>query len=390
MKLNNYKKVLLTILMSMLLLTLKMPSGTPLYKITYVLLFFYFICKNSTRKTGKINRISLSLWMIVIIWGILLSFLYGINERNIENLSWVLSIAVVPYCMSQMFRKDEDRVFIYRVIIAITIAIAISGLYESYTGVFYHLTNDIYALNKNTYGFYRPNTIFFNVNDNAIFMFCCTVIAFFYPHEQKEAKYIRLLALFLYGGNILMTDSRGALLALAVFMALYYSYQIGSSKRYTLIFGIILLSFFYLPVVLSDEFFSLSDRLPVWEASLANVKDTGFLGVGPGMIANINEQHYVGVDITAVHNFFLELFCDYGIIGLSCILLWFFSMLTIANKTKERITRSILMASLISMLFATITCSSLIGKAFPLLFFSVIIAEINRQEDKNCFLKLRI
>ena len=376
------KRTFYFVLITLVIVTIKVPfiQEIPLYSLLYLYYFVVYIDKKSINGLLRWHVIWL---LIMLLWGLFLSMYYGISSENVYNLIWLLSLIIVPVCISSFFKNENQRLYIYQILIFLTIAIAVSGVYESLTGHFYPLTKEKYAVRLNSFGLYRPNTIFYNTNDNAIFFFICIVFAYMYPHQRYESKYIRMASLFLFAFNIWMVDSRGAELAFVMFLLIYYYLTLNKKLRWLLAFITIPILFIWLPYVIQDEFFDMSDRLPIWLNSYNHLKDTDFIGVGPGMISAYNELHYSGLtEVSDVHNFFLELFCDYGIVAIVTIPIWYFSYLRYCLKNKNFECFPQILSTLVALLLASITCSSLVGKSMIILLFGIILSEIKRSERK--------
>ena len=141
--------------------------------------------------------------------------------------------------------------------------------------------------------------------------------------------------------------------------------------------GIIVLPF--LSLILRSEFLDDGGRWGIWVMSLRTLASTYFLGVGPGEIAWVNLDQNVFADTYAVHNFILELFCDYGIIGFSALMVWLVYLIRKGFEMFEREIDYKMLPAIIAFLLSSITCSSIIGKGFTLFFFAVIVAEMNRK-----------
>lgn len=372
-----FTNISLFALVGILITSIKMPivDSFPVYRVLFPILAVSIFRKWSVRGLVKITART---WGGIFVWGLILSLSYGFNEQNFLSLSWVFSMIVVPYCISYYMYGTQSRLQIYRSMMLICFIIAISGIYEGYTGRYYHLTLGSYAYTKNIYGLYRPNTIFYNVNDNAIFMLCCLIFGFLYPSKGKETVYVRIFSVLLYGGNILLVDSRGAILGTIVFFLIAYMHKRTTIERIGLLVLLFIVFLFFIPQIVNSSFFEMGGRMAIWEKSFSQLQSTSYYGVGPGMIAMVNESHYTGLEVSAVHNFILELFCDYGILGLLFLIIWFVGLYTYTHKMRNERQKWVIIGALLAFICASITSSSLIGKTFPILFFSIIISEIVR------------
>lgn len=374
--------VLLFILMAMTIVTIKIPGtkNVPFYPFIY-LLFFLCIPYKLAYKQPTL-KIAAYCWGIIFLWGCLLALRRGFNSHHFDNLLWTVSVFLSCHVLSALMIFKERRYWIYRFFIVVSLLIALSGVYEGLTGIFYHETDAVYLYQKTALGFYRPNTIFYNVNDNAIFATLCLILSSFYPKNPKrlfEYRVVRILSLVLFGANIIMVDSRGAELATVAFLALnFIFYRYKDNARFVLIMsGIIVLPF--LSLILRSEFLDDGGRWGIWVMSMRTLASTYFLGVGPGEIAWVNLDQNVFADTYAVHNFILELFCDYGIIGFSALMVWLVYLIRKGYEMFEKEIDFKMLPAIIAFLLSSITCSTLITKGFSLLFFAIIVAEMNRK-----------
>lgn len=362
----------------MTIVTIKMPGTTdfPIYIVLY-LLFFFFIPHKLKYKNRVLQNTSYC-WGIILIWGCLLAFIYGFNSNHFKNLAWTFSVLISFHVISALMLFNKRRIWIYRFFIIISFLIAVSGIYEGITGIYYHETDANYLYAQTEFGFYRPNTIFYNVNDNAIFSTLCLIISFFYPNTYKEHRIVRILSLLLFGANIIMVDSRGAELATASFLALsFIFYKFKKNARLVIILSCLIVLPF-LSMILQLEFLDVGGRNAIWAMCLRSLANSNFIGVGPGEIATVNMQYNTFADVYAAHNFILEMLCDYGIIGGLVLIIW---LLYLMKKAYEMFRNEIhfsMLPAIVAFLLASITCSSLIGKGFSILFFAFVVAEMNK------------
>lgn len=347
------------------------------YPFLYMCIFLFIIFQQSIVSNAKVIHHSANCWIAIFLWGVLLSFANGFTQENFTTLMWCLSFVTMPVVFLYYSMGDKRYRFFRFAILLACLPIGLLGVYEALTGHYVHETHVSYSYFKNFMGYYRPNTIFYNVNDNAVFCLISLILSYFVEGTDTFKKWIRIMCLAVFGFNIIMVDSRGAELGLVVFLCVFYS---RTMKAYwkagaLMLFPVVLfLGFVYWDY---ESFFEFGSRTPVWNISLSNLRNTGYLGVGPGMIATINERVFAYADIYAVHNFILELFCDFGIFGLVALLWWYGNLIkvTLAVRTVDPEKSALLFSALLAFLAVSITCSSLVGKSFPVLFFAIIIAE---------------
>lgn len=375
--LSNQYRLWVLCIVGIIIYSIKIPFTQSVALFPFIYFFFYLRERSEIESFVSVQIVSKICWFVIFVWGLFLSLLYGFTIDNFKTLMWCLSFITMPVVISYHSRDFEHYNFFRFAILLACFPIGLLGVYEALTGHFLHETHESYLYFKNDYGFYRPNTIFFNVNDNAVFCLVCVIWTFFIDGEKSLKKWLRLFSIVIFGLNIFMVDSRGAELGFVIFLAVYYYRNVtGTIKTYAFISAIVAIIFGLLYFDY-ESFFELGSRQYIWEMSLQSLKETCFMGVGPGMIASINKVNFQNADIFAVHNLFLELFCDFGIVGLVALLVWYVNLFwaAISIKDFEPERSALLVSALIASLLASITCSSLVGKSFPVLFFAIVTVE---------------
>ena len=203
--------------------------------------------------------------------------------------------------------------------------------------------------------------------------------------------------------------------AFAGFSVLFYFYRISTIKKtFFIITGLLLLIlvFIYYPVMLEllgfhravyaiQQFSSgksldiiSSNRIAIWQSSLAMLRDYPLFGIGPGMwsehIAHYDIKPYIFRDIYGKifrshaidpHNLYLLMWLDYGILGLVfyiiILYLVFKKGIEVLKTSSSRLLRNLSLAAVtsltvwISMSFFTIRFIS-DSIVIPLVFWSII------------------
>lgn len=374
--------LLLLFLVATTIVTIKVPGiqALPVYFVLY-LVFFVGIPRKLMNKQHSLKLTSFC-WGLIFFWGCFLSFSYGFNSRHFSNLIWVLTVLLSCHVFSALLQFESRRCWTYRFFIIITLLIAISGVYEGLTGIYYHETDATYLYTTTELGFYRPNTIFYNVNDNAIFATLCLILSTFYPKSLKEYWIVRILSLLLFGANIIMVNSRGAVLATVAFLVLSFIFYKLKRKAEFMLFLTVIIALPFFSMILQSDFMDDGGRGNIWSMSLESLVSSSFLGVGPGEIAAVNLQLNPTVEVYAVHNFILEIVCDYGIIGAIGIVIWLFHLLKNGYEMYKKEIDFYMLPALFAFLLSSITSSSIVGKGFSLFFFAIIVAEMNRYRIK--------
>ena len=145
---------------------------------------------------------------------------------------------------------------------------------------------------------------------------------------------------------IFMTGSRGGFLSIIVILVSYYLVS-GMFKRASAILGTIALLFLlffllksFLPADLFKRLFSVENytshgagRTNVWQIVLREVvPHMGLLGLGAGCVS-VKMTAYYGF-AKGIHNTYLNMFCEFGILGLPVFILMIGSL--IRNNIKRK------------------------------------------------------
>lgn len=362
-------------------------NGIPLYQVIFPICFTCLLCSKqiNSKMIGRNLRKSTYCWLIVLLWGIasLLWIKLTGNELTIIAylFNWILiSIIFSVYSCNKFFR---EKILKYYCIFAAIIGVM--GLITSITGYYFHNTYDSYYYTRNFLNLYRPNSIFYNVNDHAVFMFF-SIVVLFLATERSKTSFWRVTGMLLFCANIILVDSRGAELAVMMFLAIYFfkEKKLKWYHKVLIVFIIAMFVLFNYNLIFSMGLLNVglgdSGRLFIIGMSLSSLKQSYFMGVGPGNIAAVNEALFSS-PVVAPHNFFLEILCDYGIVGFISIVVWFLNNLMCSWKL-SRYDRGafIVWIALIAFLPISIVSSSLIGKSWFACFFGILIAYLNSTE----------
>ena len=358
-------------------------GGVSVYKLLFPLCFIWLLFTKKIKNIGTNLRRTCCCWLIITLWGVF-SFSWSYHTGNewsyiSYNICWIL----IGLCFSIFSINECHRYLILKCFCVYAGVLGIAGLFTAFTGFYFNETHESYYYMRNFLNLYRPNSIFYNVNDHAVFMFFSIIVLFLATEKQNSIK-SRIVGLILFCSNIILVDSRGVELALLVFFVLYF-YKTKKIKIYykiSILGFIILFSLINLPLILNLGIFSdgISDagRVNIILMCLSSLAHTYFLGVGPGNIAYVNEFYFPSAGTVAPHNFFLEIFCDYGFVGLISILVWYFGFFFHAyKKSKYNNNALIVWISLVSFLPISVVSSSLMGKSWVACYFGILTATLN-------------
>lgn len=236
--------------------------------------------------------------------------------------------------------------------IAVTILIV---LQHTYFGSTMRFTVNIFGVKKD------PNYL-------AAYLLCPAIYNFYGVYKKNKGA---ILFFFIIALGIFLTGSRGAFVSLALAIILFILFN-NNLKMLLSIFIITaflaLVLIFIVPESISSRFIltqSLDDgsnslRLRLWKAGFMIFLDNFFVGAGPSAMITYGMSYGAPVANTIVHNTYIEMLCEYGIIG---FILFIVPIIKVALKSlcqKQIITISIM---------AGFLCASFIISAQTLQYF---------------------
>ncbi|MFN3412162.1 MAG: O-antigen ligase family protein [Exilispira sp.] len=131
--------------------------------------------------------------------------------------------------------------------------------------------------------------------------------------------------------------------------------------------------------------------------SLIMLKDSFFMGVGPGnsikLMAEYSKKYYNVENIRSLHNFWLELLVEYGLIIFLIFIIFYLSLLfrflkitySINSTLMDSILAIFSFSSLAGFFIASVSVSSLLTRQLVWIYLSylIIISQYNKSEDLN-------
>ena len=385
--------------LAILLYNFKLPLlGIPLYSVIYMPLAAWLLLLKYRRLGGRCLRstsvvsTSTFCWLAISVWGSLLAVINGTIANSLPYIRYTICFACVVLVLSSCFLKKKQEMLGLGFVFFFSALVALSGIYEGVTGNYYHLTHLSYRYSRNMFGLYKPNTIFYNINDSAVFMNMMLILSYLFADKcTKRGGFVRMIALILFGGNILLTESRGALFGLIIFLYIFYIDKWSIKNRimlFILLLPVVISGLAWLTSIIDTSDFnmeSMGGRGAVWRKSIHTLGNSFLLGTGPGMTTELNAYaDSFGASVAAIHSFFLEILCDYGLPGGGILIGWYCSLVAKLRK-KVRLHKNFLIAfaGLIAFIPLSVTSSSLIGKTWVLCFFGVLICEIDCAEREQ-------
>jgi putative inorganic carbon (HCO3(-)) transporter len=148
-------------------------------------------------------------------------------------------------------------------------------------------------------------------------------------HWSRLAYLLTLMSLPMMGGTLLLTQSRGALLALAAALMLLIGLRWRHGWLLTLMVVVALISAMVLVgatplldlVTTSRTFGGFDKRIEIWSRAIYMIHDFPFTGIGMGAFGMVTDRFYplfltAPDTIPHAHNLFLQIAVDLGIPGL--------------------------------------------------------------------------
>jgi teichuronic acid biosynthesis protein TuaE len=268
-----------------------------------------------------------------------------------------------------------------------------------------------------------PTGFQWNPNNLAITFLILT--PFFLLHSNKWFKYLGVFSILVL---IIKSSSRGAFLA---FLFMIFLYFVSLNKKRFFIFLFILIfiipilslfsvnleflknsknhnirdiaySFDALKMYLSFEDLSETDSIGIRKTLIYNgieaLKESNYIGVGGGCSTAVQENlGGVAGRIASMHNFWIEMLVDSGVIFTFLFIIWYIyitlKLYIIGISTKDKIFKYYSQSLFLSMSAFSIGCvsASSVIYLFPMwLMFGFAIATINnykRYKYENTFIK---
>ena len=200
-------------------------TGLYVYRILYFseALLLLLLGKGYKRyHTGKrMLRWTAFSWNYIAVQGAVVT-LAGGRGGDRQELIWILCMPAVCFVLCYYAVDRDLYTEIFRAFIIVSVLLALFGIYESVTGHILNKTTGSYYYRRNMFRLTAPNTIFYNINDHAVFMTMSLFISWIWSEGRKNRKALRRIFLALYGFNVLMVGSYGALLSIVFFLLMQY------------------------------------------------------------------------------------------------------------------------------------------------------------------------
>lgn len=232
-----------------------------------------------------------------------------------------------------------------------------------------------------------PTGFHWNPNNLATFIAICTPFILY-----LKKSWIKLIFLLLISIVIYKTNSRGVLISICL-IVLFYSltelkFKFKSALIYTSIFSVLILivpsensslklinntfnsashAVESLLFEVKDEDNSIGQRQALYSNAFININENKWLGIGAGNSTVAQEKRgKVNDKITSLHNFWLEILVDTGIVVFTLFMTWYFLITYKLHKMISYVEDDLLYyvksarLSLLGLLISAISCSSII------------------------------
>ncbi|MCM3068383.1 O-antigen ligase family protein [Priestia flexa] len=375
-------------------------------------IFAYLLILSVTLSSYNIN-IGFALKPYMIIVGVFFIFKFSkFKFYRLRLFEIVMFVFYIYYCSTGLFAKYPE--FSIRLIIGIIITLVSYIIMKdilsrvgilklekiiSTSGIIFNLASIIlytigmYSLHFNfignqirSYGLLVDRSVprlIGTFSDPNIFCFCNFIFFYYYlTHlNSKSSK----LGLLLSTITLLLTFSRGAILAVLLGLFIFFISVKVKTKVKMLVLGSI---FVYLIILIADSFFSIdilevitsrfessaedngSGRFTLWEHGLTLFQSHPIFGIGIFNFRPYNNE-YFGSHLY-MHNTFLEILTESGLIGLTLYLLIFIVLVIEVCRKKYNISKSsYLLYTLPSMLVLLGSLSMTINETF-FLFLALV------------------
>lgn len=232
-------------------------------------------------------------------------------------------------------------------------------------------------------------------NNQAAFALVGISIALYFAVYVKKHIILSLLTLLINILSMFKTGSRGALLgmaALVLFVIVFFLFQnksIGFRVKSIFIFVVISVLLFYfirtfLPNVIIERLFDFStyeggsERTYIWENAFdLLMKDLNLIfGAGWGAYYGYNGFY------RAIHNTFLSMLCDVGIIGVALFFIPIVNKTVYCIKNKEYLLVMLLLAGLCPSFFLDAINKRFFWNPIIILFMYIGIKKQNRSVEE--------
>ena len=285
-------------------------------------------------------------------------------------LIYVTSVFSV-FTVFELVKDEKEIVYLCRVIAINALIIGLMGIYESATGHYFNITKDRYTYSwvVNTLGWKYPHAIFHNTNDFSTFMVAMLPIICIAVNDLKFRQTIQYIGFAFCAFCVFLTNSRLGI----ILSGFYLIWMLPKKTIQGIASGVFILTIvLYIGIKywndISESFLAIlnislgdEDRIQIWGNCFFNIFRTKTFGVGVGnsVLANYEFQVFNTDGIYSPHNFFLEIFEEFGLFGFMCFISWFLIIYKNLKQFSDCETGKYLLSFLVLYVFLSICSSSI-------------------------------
>lgn len=243
---------------------------------------------------------------------------------------WGYIYRMVPIFLVPLFIRDGKA--LHKLVVAMFISMCIA---------------DVYALWQGYNGEYRATAFSSNAMILAGFLIQVTPIAIVLCMEENvkliPTKLLYLLTIILSSGALLVNGTRGAWLAILIVLVIYAIAKARTNRKIFVAISVSIILTIIIGSQLSGvvsrvntftdvKYQSNSERVLLWQSSIAMFIDHPVVGVGPEHYGDLYRNQYISPDakerkLGHAHNNFLHILAENGIIGFISFCYLFFHIL---------------------------------------------------------------
>ncbi len=318
-----------------------------------LIIMFFIVTPKQTMKFGTI-QICIGAWALFEATSYLWTFQ---RDRTLSMLITYLMMAVLVIALSLFpFEKKElENVLFSYTLGCIIISILILVMFQTNTGLLLSNRNTIIILGKPQ----DPNDLAASLLTGAFYSFYKIF------QKQKGVPVLNILFAIIFiitSFAIFLTSSRGALLAYSIALIVFILMCSPKKSRLIILLCmplVILMAYFilreYLPSSVFNRLFDFSSysggsgRTRIWLAALRKIETNPLFGFG--VLSHPVFLYTEFGHTLAMHNTFLFILFEVGIVGLTFFMTPFIKALSCALKHKNALIIAIITANIIAAFF---------------------------------------
>lgn len=394
---NRYDKLII------LLISLQALGGLggffqPVRLVLLILIPFLFISRNSNFKIYRYELVTFYIW---IVFGIIsLTWVYFMGESIKEIVYLMIYFAgffVIVYLSTNAKKPKESIIKGWIFLFILTIPVA---LLELFFDIHLPSAYDQEAVIMNFQGIGELDRHFASINYgnlngyNVILIYALPfVLSIQLSYLSKLRKTLGWIVFIILSSIIIMNGSRGAFICLLIVITVFILYYIKNIKALISIGVMFSLPLFYL-LFTDNEIYKLisarfteqglvdNTRLNLIQMGLKSLFDSNFIGIG---VANFNPtmKYKYNQELTAPHNFFIEILAQYGVLIFILFIGLFIRIFKKNKKNNSKKNSFIVISSLCMYPISAIITSGYIQSAWTWLFIASLYIVADRQFEKS-------